>query len=232
MDPEGIKYFNQRYRLFSRYDEGIELDHEAWYSVTPEAIAKHIANKTAELLPHGAVILDGFCGAGGNTIQFALSLKERQLSPYIFAIDIDPKKIEIARNNARVYGVDHLIEFILGDYFVISPLIHVDLVFLSPPWGGPGYINEGVYDIQSLKPLGGKELISFTMKNVSKNIVLCLPRNINPYQIVQLTEKYERVEIEYNCMNRKVKTITCYFNKMIEEKWPIKEVYTEEDILW
>lgn len=29
------KYYFQRYRLFSKYDEGIELDDESWYSVTP-----------------------------------------------------------------------------------------------------------------------------------------------------------------------------------------------------
>jgi trimethylguanosine synthase len=28
--PEMAKYWNQRYRLFSRYDEGIKLDRESW----------------------------------------------------------------------------------------------------------------------------------------------------------------------------------------------------------
>jgi len=37
------KYWAQRKRLFSRYDDGIQLDHEGWYSVTPEAIANHLA---------------------------------------------------------------------------------------------------------------------------------------------------------------------------------------------
>jgi hypothetical protein len=37
------KYYDQRYRLFSRYDEGIVLDEESWFSATPEAIAKDIA---------------------------------------------------------------------------------------------------------------------------------------------------------------------------------------------
>jgi hypothetical protein len=38
-----VQYWAQRYRLFSRYDEGIQLDEESWYSVTPEKIAEHIA---------------------------------------------------------------------------------------------------------------------------------------------------------------------------------------------
>jgi hypothetical protein len=32
------KYYDQRYRLFSRYDEGIVLDTEGWYSTTPEVV--------------------------------------------------------------------------------------------------------------------------------------------------------------------------------------------------
>lgn len=37
------KYYDQRYRLFSLFDYGIKLDEESWFSVTPEVIAKHIA---------------------------------------------------------------------------------------------------------------------------------------------------------------------------------------------
>ncbi|KAF3571363.1 hypothetical protein F2Q69_00059838 [Brassica cretica] len=37
--PKLTKYWLQRYDLFSRYDEGIQMDEEGWYSVTPEKIA-------------------------------------------------------------------------------------------------------------------------------------------------------------------------------------------------
>ena len=39
------KYWDQRYRLFSKYDHGVKLDDESWYSVTPEIISRHIANR-------------------------------------------------------------------------------------------------------------------------------------------------------------------------------------------
>jgi len=41
---------------------------ESWFSVTPEKIAAHIADKCAT----EGVIVDAFCGCGGNTIQFAI----------------------------------------------------------------------------------------------------------------------------------------------------------------
>jgi trimethylguanosine synthase len=64
------KYWHRRFNLFSRFDEGIKLDEESWYSVTPEQIAKHIAQRCK-----CDVIVDGFCGAGGNSIQFAFTCK-------------------------------------------------------------------------------------------------------------------------------------------------------------
>lgn len=39
---------------------------ESWYSVTPEIISSHIAERCSCF-----VIVDPFCGAGGNVIQFA-----------------------------------------------------------------------------------------------------------------------------------------------------------------
>jgi len=34
------RYWHQRYDLFSRYDEGIWMTDDAWFGVTPEAVAK------------------------------------------------------------------------------------------------------------------------------------------------------------------------------------------------
>lgn len=50
--PRLQKYWNQRYRLWSRYDEGVRMDEHGWYTVTPEAIAQHQAR---ECLPPDAL---------------------------------------------------------------------------------------------------------------------------------------------------------------------------------
>lgn len=44
------KYWMQRYSLFSRYDDGIAMDDEAWFSVTPEIIAWHQAKVSIVLV--------------------------------------------------------------------------------------------------------------------------------------------------------------------------------------
>lgn len=37
---ELTKYFQQRYDIFSKYDEGIWMTDDAWFGVTPEPVAK------------------------------------------------------------------------------------------------------------------------------------------------------------------------------------------------
>ncbi|KAI4336985.1 hypothetical protein L6164_015450 [Bauhinia variegata] len=118
------KYWCQRYTLFSRFDDGIKLDEEGWFSVTPEPVAQHHALRCAS-----GIIVDCFTGVGGNAIQFAQSCK------HVIAIDIDPRKIDYARHNAAIYGLDDQIDFLVGDFFLLAPKFKANTVFLSPPWG-------------------------------------------------------------------------------------------------
>jgi hypothetical protein len=73
----------------------------------------------------------------------------------VIAIDIDPIKIEYARHNARIYGVEDRIEFILGDFYALSHRLTANVVHLSPPWGGPSYTDgsSAKFSLDSLTPI-------------------------------------------------------------------------------
>ncbi|XP_020523796.1 trimethylguanosine synthase isoform X4 [Amborella trichopoda] len=151
--PEGVspcitKYWYQRYNLFSRYDEGIEMDEEGWFSVTPEDIAIRHAEKSGN-----GLVIDCFSGVGGNAIQFAhllfkpepkvqilssdsvrvspqVTVPSRVLKPctlccHVIAIDINARKVGYSLNNARIYGVEDYIDFIIGDFFLLAPLLKI-----------------------------------------------------------------------------------------------------------
>ncbi|NXW93241.1 TGS1 synthase, partial [Alopecoenas beccarii] len=202
-DPELVKYWAQRYRLFSRFDEGIKLDREGWFSVTPEKIAEHIAIRVSQSF-NCDIIVDAFCGVGGNAIQFALTSKR------VIAIDIDPEKLSLARNNAEVYGVADRIEFVCGDFMVLAADLQADVVFLSPPWGGPDYATAEIFDIQTMICPDG-----YPFKKITNNIVYFLPRNADIDQVASLAGPGGKVEIEQNFLNNKLKTITAYFGDLI-----------------
>ena len=198
------KYWAQRYRYFSRFDEGVRMDREGWFSVTPEKIAEHIAERC-----QSDVVVDAFCGVGGNAIQFAFTCE------HVIAIDIDPVRLECARHNARVYGVEGRISFILGDFFKLAPFLKADVVFLSPPWGGPDYINTKVFDLETMiMPVGGGEMFRYASM-ISKNIAFFLPRNVDVEQVVALARPGFKVEIEKNLLNSKLKTIMAYYGDLV-----------------
>ncbi|OJT02936.1 Trimethylguanosine synthase [Trametes pubescens] len=205
--PEHLqKYFSQRERYFSMYASGCLLDEEGWYSVTPERVADQIAERC-----RCGVILDAFCGVGGNAIAFARTCER------VIAMDISPIRLALARHNAALYGVQDRIEFILGDFLSFARTLQnssqrrkIDVVFLSPPWGGPSYIAgspskpqaaasapalppssddaKGVhaeFSLSSVGPIHGRELFHVA-RRITKNIAYFLPRNTNLDEISQL----------------------------------------------
>ncbi|MCD9643623.1 hypothetical protein HAX54_031238 [Datura stramonium] len=176
ISPSLNKYWCQRYQLFNKYDEGIKMDEEGWFSVTPEAIAKHHALRCGS-----GSIVDFFTGVGGNSIQFA------KRSKHVIAIDIDPKRIDLAQYNAAIYGVRDQIDFIRGDSFVLAPTLKADVVFMSPPWGGPDYLKERTFDmITMLRPHDGNVLFS-TGRGIAPKVVMFLPRNVDLNQLAELS---------------------------------------------
>jgi trimethylguanosine synthase len=143
----------------------------------------------------------------------------------VIAIDIDPAKIEMAKHNAAIYGVSHKIEFICGDFFQLAPFLKVilyflefsenneaDTVFLSPPWGGPSYLDAMLFDLETIN---GFEIFRFA-KLVSDNIAYLLPRNSSMNQLMDLAGPGGSCEVEQNYLNGKVKTLTAYYGNLIK----------------
>ncbi|KAL0076298.1 RNA cap guanine-N2 methyltransferase-domain-containing protein [Phycomyces blakesleeanus] len=206
------RYFYQRYSYFSKFDQGILMDKEGWYSVTPEKIAIVTAERC-----RADVIIDAFCGCGGNSIQFAFTCER------VIAIDLDPVKLHCARNNARIYGVEDRIEFIQGDFFKLAPTLQVtpppplflaDVVFLSPPWGGPDYIGASVFDLHTMIPGDGTNIFEVASR-ITPNIAYFLPRNTDPDQIGRLAGPGGTCEIEKTYLRGSLKALNVYYGELV-----------------
>ena len=134
----------------------------------------------------------------------------------VIALDTNPTRLALARHNAVIYGVADRIEFILADYlsFARSYLSlpsasnrKIDVVFLSPPWGGPSYLSGSAteaaeataqvetsddlseahpeYGLASIQPIHGAKLFQLS-RCISSNIAYFLPRNTNLDEISAL----------------------------------------------
>ena len=266
------KYFAQRYELWSKYDSGVAIDTESWYSATPESIATHIASRcwkwygsrcTESTTQESRIaaqpsslalgnekngpqltFVDGMCGCGSNAIQLALFFDK------IIAVDIDPRKIEMAQHNAKIYGVAKKIEFHTSDVF---ELLENELlprfqksneetqqggqeelcgVFLSPPWGGPLYSLTAYYDLRDTNP-STLDLVA-ACRGLTPNVVLYLPRNIRAEQATLLAHPPTQLPlccIEH-CMIRPPKakaTVVYYFGAHLPTERLVRSVPTPSD---
>ncbi|XP_076899965.1 uncharacterized protein LOC143553973 [Bidens hawaiensis] len=134
---------------------------------------------------------------------------------HVIAIDIDPKKVEMASNNSKIYGVDSYIDFIVGDFLQLAPSLKGNVAFLSPPWGGPSYKTTENFTLDLLKPVDGYTLFQVA-QTITPNIMMFLPRNVDVCQVEQLSWLSSpplNVEIEENYVRGFLKGVTAYFGK-------------------
>eukprot|EP00980_Cylindrotheca_fusiformis_P016811 scaffold5067_cov139-Cylindrotheca_fusiformis.AAC.5 len=169
-DPSVVhdKYWCQRRRLFSKFDMGIELDAEGWFSVTPEIIADHVAQRVAELAKpivearndgRGIVLMDAFCGCGGNSIAFGKI--DPSLVGKVVCVDTDRSKLLKAAHNAALYGIPtHKIVFIeCNSTFILRDCYKNGRSLISDIKTYPMNMPEPVGMTQEGYEIGGPELL-------------------------------------------------------------------------
>ena len=205
------KYWQQRFLLFSLYDQGIHVDPAGWYSVTPELVALHQVRQCEELLKrdklslNALLVFDPFAGVGGNVIQFA------RTAGLTIGADISEERLEMARHNsASVYSVfpELVLADVTKDHFRkgFTP----DILFASPPWGGPAYSKE-VFDPCAIDLGDSTEGMDFwsICSTLSKRSIYFLPRNTNIHKLAQLFQKGYFL-VESNMIDKSFKGITVY----------------------
>ncbi|KAK2626657.1 hypothetical protein QTJ16_003832 [Diplocarpon rosae] len=204
------KYWEQRYSIWSLYDDGIYMTDDAWFGVTPEPVANQVAKDFAALVPASrTVLIDMFAGAGGNVIAFALS----QRWSGIIAIEKNPSVLACAYHNAQIYGVADRITWVNDDSFayLTSNASSLDpsttAVFASPPWGGPGYRDDEIFNLSKMQPypLGRIHDAIRTM-----DAALYLPRQSDVRQVARLAPEGKKIEVVQYCMMGASKAMVAY----------------------
>ncbi|KAL7721552.1 Trimethylguanosine synthase [Entamoeba marina] len=171
-----FNYYKQRHSLFSLYDSGICLDDESWYSVTPEVIARNIAQKVhfhLQFLNRPLKILDLFCCAGGDTIAHAIS------GAYVTAVDIDNLKLDLLKHNSQIYNVyDHITCICANAKEVVNNLHQkqFDVILIAPPWGGPRN-DRGKQSLDEI--FEGLTLLWTHCVKLCNNTVLYIPKDVD-----------------------------------------------------
>lgn len=155
--------------------------------------------------PEGVeTVIDCFAGAGGNTIALAQSGRFTT----VYAIERDAATLVCAEHNARVYGVHERIVFVHGDCFEVletqlKDVAKTAVLFASPPWGGPGYRDAEVFDLNGMMPYSLEDLVG-GFGRLSRRVVLYLPRSSDLNQIARAWEGMKgkgKVRVTHYCLH-------------------------------
>jgi len=173
-----------------QFEKPLHGDKESLRFATPEPIARYRAQRL-----RCKILADISCGIGGQTVFFA------QQCEFVYAVEIDPKKIEYAKQNCAMYGLDN-VKFICGDALdpkVIEQIPAVDVIFSDP--FRPA--EESERHVSSLEPGIPNVLAAYGEK--TRNFAFEAPPQMPPERIPFDCEK------EYISLDGQLNRLTLYF---------------------
>jgi trimethylguanosine synthase len=173
-----------------------------------------------------------FTGVGGNAISLALATEEDGETPRfdkVIAIELDTATLACAQNNAKIYDCADKITWVGGDSFKFLELLsespdqleeelQVDVattaIFASPPWGGPGYRTDEVFDLTTMEPYN---LTKLHEAYKAMDHALFLPRTSDLRQIAELVPDGTKIDVIQYCVEGASKAMVAYIPAAVEE---------------
>lgn len=137
-----------------------------------EILVEEVINIAKNL--QNPVILDLCTGSGAIAISLAKYVENTK----IYATDISPKAIEIAKKNAEFNGVKNNIEFLQSNLFAKIKNQRFDIIVSNPPYIEKDIIAKLPKDVQNEPKIaldGGKDGLKF-YRNIAQNAYKFLNR--------------------------------------------------------
>ncbi|MDF1533036.1 MAG: class I SAM-dependent methyltransferase [Methanosarcinaceae archaeon] len=175
------------------FEKPLYSDKDGIRFATPKVVAEYRAKRLK-----CKTLADISCGIGGQTIFFA---KECDL---VYAVEIDPKKIEYARKNCELHDIDNVV-FICGDALspdVMEQISKVDVIFSDP--ARPA--EEDMRKVMSLEP--GIPNVMSAYSDKTDNFVFEAPPQMPPDRIPFDCER------EYLSLDGQLNRLTLYFGNL------------------
>tara|TARA_B100001094_G_scaffold231441_1_gene226253 strand:- start:12 stop:1604 length:1593 start_codon:yes stop_codon:yes gene_type:complete len=153
----------------------LQIDKVGKYSITRPQDAGNLHNAIVGYYQHlsggywPTTVCDGTACVGGDTIQFAMYAQQ------VFAWETDPVRYGNLENNIRVYNLQNVVTQNLS--FRMSQGT-CDVLYLDPPWGGPGYDRTGARVELYLDSINIKQII-LEVRDRFRMVAIKIPHNYN-----------------------------------------------------
>ena len=196
----------------------LQTDDTGLFSITPAKDANRMSALCANLpgiqdLGRKPVITDGCACVGGNVLSFALS----GLFAEVNAVELDAARARMLEHNVAVIRdrVQIPVNILTGSYTDLMQTLRQDIVFLDPPWGGPGYKTQ-----KSVNLFLGDSHLADVIHNVFSNtetiyVVWKAPTNFDE---VEMSTRTKELGFDIMVLERFAKYILYYSQKERVEK--------------
>lgn len=184
--------------LLSEDEQRMKFDEYGLYALTPRRFSEPILRNI-----EGETVIDACCSVGGMTIPMA------QIGKKVIAIEIDPKRLELARENAEIFGVTDHITFILGDVLEEITTQVADTVFFDGQWVGAVNQQNKKFKLSDFRP-NGQDFLSRCFQSVSA-VIFRVPANFDFSDLDQFPFAYTKEE---TVVDGKVVAYTIYWKNI------------------
>lgn len=160
-----------------KFSKEIAADEDAYYMSCPEYVAEFIKDK----IDSNNTVVELCSAVGISSIIIARKAHR------VYGVDIDSKRIEYARKNAKLYNVSN-VEFILGNVLDEELLksIKADVALLDPDWSVDKNTPQVHGSDLSLTVPSAIELFNVVKNNITNNIILRVSKNVDNEELIKL----------------------------------------------
>lgn len=189
----------------NKFSKEIHADDDAFYMSNPEISGKYLASKLSSY--RTAVEL---CSAVGMTCICLAEVMDK-----VYGVELDERRIEDAKYNASLYGVEEKTNFVHGDVLDedILKSIKADVAILDPDWSiDKSTPQDHAFNLNDTKP-NILELYNKVRKNITHNIVIRVSKNFTK----ETLSKIGKCEIENIIYEGRIRFKYAYFRDDIND---------------
>lgn len=200
-------------RIIKKFGNNYYADDYSFIMGIDIRFADHLAQR---FVNH--IVLETCSGAGFTTPALAKYAK------HVYSIEVDGFRLELAKKNSQIAGLENKITFINGDVTdtkILKSLPNIDSAFIDPDWAIAGEDHIFRFLNSNTKPPSDKllELVN----TMTPNITLVQPPGINRREF----EKLLLHECEYLYLNNQHELYCLHFGELIkvigDTKFEIKD---------
>lgn len=204
------KYLEMKKQLFIEdnidYNK-LQITPTSIYSMSKPKFAKKITEIVSKFLkvhnktPGKSTITECCSNVGGDTISFAQKFHK------VNAVELNNDEYKNLLNNIKVYKLLDKVNVINNDYTKVMKQLKQDVIYLDPPWGGPGYSKLNTIDMY----LSNKNVVDIIYElllgEYTNFVIMKGPNNYNVNKLINKFINTDYHVLTYNLYDNTKKRI-------------------------